>query len=304
MNFLQLQAFQTVAKYENLSRAASERFTSQPALSKTIKNMEKELGVELFHRTANTMALNEPGKVFLEFSNRVLSEWQNIQIQLAKYQNDEYLHINFISDSQVLMRSIIPSFLTAHPDVIIDTKITASNQVETFLLNRTADIGFSTRFFQHPEIVCMPFQTSRLIIMMPKNHPKAAKPFLSFQDLENCTILRYHKEAPTERNPLMHEFEAKLKAYGVHCNFVFQTDAVLYKKMLEVSPYWGISSNLPGSIDESFHSDRAKIPLREPSTYVTLYLLRLKEPSHASEVFYSWFRGHYADILTNDSSLQ
>lgn len=66
MELLQLKYFQTVARYEHVTRAAEELHIPQPALSKTISILEKELGVLLFDRRGKYIHLNQYGRAFLK----------------------------------------------------------------------------------------------------------------------------------------------------------------------------------------------------------------------------------------------
>ena len=64
MELLQLRYFAAAAKYQNITKAAREFLIPQPAMSKTISNLEKELGMPLFQRGGNRVVLNENGEQF------------------------------------------------------------------------------------------------------------------------------------------------------------------------------------------------------------------------------------------------
>jgi len=74
MNINQLQYFQVVCKFENISKAAQELHVSQSAVSKSIRELEREFELNLFNRFNNTLILTTEGKHFLERTNRILSE--------------------------------------------------------------------------------------------------------------------------------------------------------------------------------------------------------------------------------------
>ena len=73
MELLQLLYFQVVAQEEHITRAANTLHVSQPALSKTIKRLEDELGVPLFTRVGKTIRLNAKGEIFLRYVTTALS---------------------------------------------------------------------------------------------------------------------------------------------------------------------------------------------------------------------------------------
>lgn len=73
------KTFYNVAKYCSISKAAQYTFTSQPAISRAIKKLERELGVQLFYRTLTGVELTDIGKELLEFveksyNNLILAE--------------------------------------------------------------------------------------------------------------------------------------------------------------------------------------------------------------------------------------
>ena len=73
------KTFYNVTKYCSISKAAQYTFTSQPAISRAIKKLERELGVQLFYRTLTGVELTDIGKELLEFveksyNNLILAE--------------------------------------------------------------------------------------------------------------------------------------------------------------------------------------------------------------------------------------
>src|SRR5277367_1538484 len=72
MELRHLRYFVVVAEEQNVTRAAERLHVSQPPLSRQIRDLEEELGVELFRRTAKSLALTEAGKIFLREARAVL----------------------------------------------------------------------------------------------------------------------------------------------------------------------------------------------------------------------------------------
>ena len=72
MTLVQLKYFQTVCKYNNITRASNELHISQPSLSNAIKDLEKEFGISLFYRFSKGLVLTEEGSLFLEETNHLL----------------------------------------------------------------------------------------------------------------------------------------------------------------------------------------------------------------------------------------
>ena len=69
----QLRILKAIATEKNFTKAAALLYLSQPSLSKQIKTLEKNLDTLLINRTRNTVSLTENGKVFLQYSERILA---------------------------------------------------------------------------------------------------------------------------------------------------------------------------------------------------------------------------------------
>ena len=74
MDLTQLQYFQILAREENMSRAAEKLHVAQPAISASLSRLEKELDARLFDRKGRKIVLNSAGKIFLDFTDRVLGD--------------------------------------------------------------------------------------------------------------------------------------------------------------------------------------------------------------------------------------
>src|SRR5580704_12449127 len=72
MELRHLRYFTAVAEEQNVTRAAARLHVSQPPLSRQIRDLEEELGVQLFQRTAKSIELTEAGKIFLNEARAVL----------------------------------------------------------------------------------------------------------------------------------------------------------------------------------------------------------------------------------------
>ncbi len=89
MELRQIEYFLKVAETEHMTRAAESLHIAQPALSKTIKNLEEDLGLPLFDRVGNRIELNEAGKIFLEYARRIRASAQNARRELNDYRETE-----------------------------------------------------------------------------------------------------------------------------------------------------------------------------------------------------------------------
>lgn len=93
MNFAQLQYFLAVAREGKFSTAAESSYVSQSSLSKQIKSLEEELGVDLFVRSSKGATLTPAGEVFLEFATKSYRRYEDLLVRLEQYGTSSRLHI-------------------------------------------------------------------------------------------------------------------------------------------------------------------------------------------------------------------
>lgn len=119
MEFSNLKYFYETARFEHVSRAAEELHVVQPALTKSIKALENELGVKLFYKSGRNIKLNEYGKFLFEQLTPILSEIENLPLTIKQKKDAvrNTVSINVLSASTIITDAIV-SFKKAHPDVI------------------------------------------------------------------------------------------------------------------------------------------------------------------------------------------
>ena len=123
MELRHLRYFIGVAETENVSRAASKLHLSQPALSRQIRDLEDEIGVTLFERTAKSVRLTEPGRVFLKAVREVLERVDEAvkETRAVAGADETELHVGY---SPATTARILPSILRAYQRAMPKIRIT------------------------------------------------------------------------------------------------------------------------------------------------------------------------------------
>ena len=118
MNIQNLKYFATVAKLENVSRAAELMHTSQSSISKNILTLEEELGTKLFDRHGKKLILNDAGKRFLESCDRILQETETVtkDLRYMSTGDDNLIRICAVG-MDPHMFTFMSIFRVSYPDV-------------------------------------------------------------------------------------------------------------------------------------------------------------------------------------------
>lgn len=77
MTIFQLECYYALAQSLNFTQTASQQYITQPALSRSISSLEKELGIKLVNRTTHTVSLTPAGRVFAEECRKIISTYQD-----------------------------------------------------------------------------------------------------------------------------------------------------------------------------------------------------------------------------------
>lgn len=119
MELYQLRQFRMVARYENMTQAARELCVAQPALSKTIRNLEHELGAALFERTGKGLRRTAQGDILLRYAEEILSLAHQAEREIAESLSDGSRAplLLCLHSSSELIGGALTSFARIKPDV-------------------------------------------------------------------------------------------------------------------------------------------------------------------------------------------
>ena len=199
MNFQQLRIVrETVRQNFNLTEVAEALFTSQPGVSKHIKDLEDELGVELFVRKGKRLiGLTEPGKELIGIVERLLLDAQNIK-QLADQftQRDEGQLVVATTHTQAryVLPKVVKAFKDAFPKVHLVLHQGSPGEIVSMLQTGQADIGIATEALDAaPEIATFPYYQWRHALIVPKGHPLESVKELTLKEIAAYPIITYHE---------------------------------------------------------------------------------------------------------------
>ncbi|MDR2261505.1 MAG: CysB family HTH-type transcriptional regulator [Azoarcus sp.] len=199
MNFQQLRIVRETARRGfNLTAVGNALFTSQSGVSKHIKDLEDEIGLELFvRRGKRLLGLTEPGKEVLVMVERMLIDAANIKRLAEQYASTDAGQLT-VATTHTQARYALPPVVTAFkrdfPKVHLKLHQGSPAEIAQMLLDGEADIGVATETIAAvPELVSFPYYSWRHAVIVPAGHPLAAVHPLTLQDVVNYPIITYHE---------------------------------------------------------------------------------------------------------------
>jgi LysR family cys regulon transcriptional activator len=186
MNFQQLRIIrETVRCNFNLTEVAAALYTSQSGVSKHIKDLEDELGIELFvRRGKRLLGLTEPGAEMAAIVERVLLETANMKRlaeQFVRSDHGELTVATTHTQARYALPTVVAAFKQAYPDVRLVLHQGNPNEIAAMLLDGDADIAVATEgLIDSPQILAYPYYSWHHGVVVPQDHPlTAVKPLTS-----------------------------------------------------------------------------------------------------------------------------
>ncbi|RYZ83701.1 MAG: CysB family HTH-type transcriptional regulator [Moraxellaceae bacterium] len=198
MNFQQLRIIrETVRQNFNLTDASNALFTSQSGVSKHIKDLEDELGVQLFIRKGKRiLGLTEPGESLLGIVERMLRDAENIKRlsdDFNRVDQGELIIATTHTQARYILPPIVAKFKKAFPKVHLILQQASPVEIAQMLIHGEADIGIATESLtQEDTLASVPYYRWYHSIITPQGHPLAQQQTVTLDELAKWPLITYH----------------------------------------------------------------------------------------------------------------
>ena len=198
MNFQQLRIIrETIRQKYNLTEAAAALYTSQSGVSKHIKDLEDELGVQLFIRKGKRLlGLTDPGLALSTIVDRMLIDADNIKRLAADFTaTDEGELIIATTHTQAcyVLPPIVARFKQAFPKVHLVLKQASPIEIAELIAHGEADIGIATESLtNYSQLAAFPYYNWQHSLIVPQGHALAQQKTITLSDLAKWPLITYH----------------------------------------------------------------------------------------------------------------
>ncbi|WOJ95947.1 HTH-type transcriptional regulator CysB [Congregibacter brevis] len=197
MKLQQLRYIWEVAHHDlNVSATAQSLYTSQPGISKQIRLLEDELGVEIFSRSGKHLTHVTPaGQVILETAGEVLRKVESIK-HVAQEYSDEKRGALSIATTHTQARYVLPdvirSFIGKYPEVSLHMNQGTPMQISEMAADGTVDFAIATEALElFSDLIMMPCYRWNRCVIVPKEHALAQVSRLTLEDVAAHPIVTY-----------------------------------------------------------------------------------------------------------------
>ena len=197
MNFQQLRSVREAVRRDfNLTDVSESLHTSQPGVSRQIRELEEEVGVDIFVRSGKRLiGLTPPGELILPLVEQILQAADNIRQAGAEYAGATTGVLSIAathSQARYALPPVIKEFRARYPEVVLHLHQGSPKQVSEMLLEGEADIGVATEAVaDYPGLVNLPCYRWTHSIIVPPHHPLANTVAPTLSQLAAYPIITY-----------------------------------------------------------------------------------------------------------------
>lgn len=195
MNLSQLRMFLEVAKWGSLSEAARQQSLTQPAVTRKMQRLEKELNADLFERgEGHQIVLTAQGRDFLQYAKQVLSDYVVLQERWHTLRHEVQGQLNLAASTtpgEFVIPHLLADFIGRYPKVSPHLAILDSDEVINRVQARDFDVGFVGVETHRPNMEQFVFNEDELILAVYPKHRFAQehREVVSLNDLEGETLI-------------------------------------------------------------------------------------------------------------------
>lgn len=193
-----LQYFLAVARERNFTRAADRLRVAQPALSRQVRLLEEELGVELVRRTTHEFELTEAGEFLLERGPALLAAADELWRSVAMYGRGEFGAVVIAYGASASYETgprLLGRLRERHPNITITTSVKSTADIIAGVRDGLIDLGLVRCPPDAARLEVLRVRVERQVLLLRRDHPLAARGSVSLSDLADETLLLHPRDA-------------------------------------------------------------------------------------------------------------
>lgn len=246
MKLQQLRYIWEVSRQQlNISQAALSLHTSQPGISKQIRLLEDELGVEIFARSGKHLVRITPaGETILQTAGEIIAKVENLRAIAADARTDRHGSLAIATthtQSRYVLPAVIRRFIDKFPGVALHMHQGTPLQIGELAANGVTDFAIATEALQMFQgLIMMPCYSWNRVVLVPNNHVLAEEESLTIEKLASFNLVTY-TAGFTGRSKLDEAFHA----HGLSPQIVFTAaDADVIKTYVRLGLGVGIIAKM------------------------------------------------------------
>ena len=201
----QLRILKAIATEKSFTRAATSLCISQPSLSKHIKILEENLDTILINREKNNISLTQSGRIFLQYSERILILCEEGCRALIDSKKGDRGNLKVGASQTIgtyLMPRILALFAQNYPQIDLKVQVDSTRNISTSIIKREIDVaivGGKISKKLKKKLTIQPFVYDELSLIISKSHPFALKRIIKKEDLYCLDFITLHSTSTIKK---------------------------------------------------------------------------------------------------------
>jgi len=195
-----LKVFSTVALRLNFTKAATELYISQPAVSKHIQELEETYKTKLFERNGSKIALTPAGEILLKHTKNIFEIYREIDFDMSSFINERQGLLRLGASttiSQYIISPVLARFHQKQKDIKVNLLNGNTEQIENALINKEIEIGIVEGQSKNQSIKYIPFLKDELVLVCNTNNSFVKQNKISLEDLKAMKFITRERGSGT-----------------------------------------------------------------------------------------------------------
>nr|WP_315223847.1 LysR family transcriptional regulator [uncultured Flavobacterium sp.] len=195
-----LKVFYTVALRLNFTKAASELYISQPAVSKHIQELEETYKTKLFERNGSKIALTPAGEILLKHTKNIFEIYREIDFDMSFFSKERQGLLRLGASttiSQYVISPVLAGFHQKQQNIKVNLLNGNTEQIENALINKEIEIGIVEGQSKNQSIKYIPFLKDELVLVCNSKNPLVQQSKISLDDLKAMKFITRERGSGT-----------------------------------------------------------------------------------------------------------
>lgn len=192
MNYRQIEIFSAIMERASVTEAANHLGLSQPAVSKSLKSLEDQLGLRLFNRTTRGLHATDEARELHAEARRLLQGFDGLSMFAKNLHRLEHARLVvgvMPALSTAWLARVVTSFSEAYPEVSVVLRAHSSATIVKQVAQGELDVGVAKVREEDPAVVKRKLSDLQIVCLVPSEHRLANNEFIVADDLENESIV-------------------------------------------------------------------------------------------------------------------
>jgi DNA-binding transcriptional LysR family regulator len=186
IDLVSLKLFVSICEHRSISRVAEVEHIAASAVSKRMSDMEKRMGIPLFHRSNRGIELTSAAHALLRHAHTIMRDLMQMERELVDHATGMRGQIRIHASVSTIVQYLstdLRDFLALHPAIRIDLEEGLSREVSRAVSENAADIGIFGGPMPFSDLRVFPYRSDRLTVIMPPDHPLSGADGVTFAEI-------------------------------------------------------------------------------------------------------------------------